>query len=71
MENMVKKPMRVVIYPKDIEIITGRKTGAARNLYWSIMRTFDKKPGQFITFQEFSVFTGIDEETVLEYLMDS
>jgi hypothetical protein len=47
MENMVKKPMRVVIYPKD------------------------KKPGQFITFQEFSVFTGIDEETVLEYLMDS
>jgi hypothetical protein len=71
MEKLVKRSMRVVIYIKDIEIITGRKPGAARNLYWSIMRSFDKKPGQFITFQEFSIFTGIDEETVQEYLMKS
>jgi hypothetical protein len=71
MEKLVKRPIRVVIYIKDIIVITGRKRGAARKLYWSIMRTFDKKPGQFITFHEFSIFTGIVEETVLEYLMGS
>ena len=68
MEKTIRRTNRAVIYVKDIVIITGRKTGAARTLYWAIMRSFDKKPGQFITFQEFSNYTGIDEETVQEYL---
>jgi hypothetical protein len=32
------------------------------------MKSFDKRPGQFITFQEFSIFTGIDETVIQEYL---
>jgi hypothetical protein len=69
MEKLIKKSLtRVVIYIKDIENLTGRKPGAARNLYYNILKAFDKKPGQFITYHEFSIFTGIDETVVQEYL---
>jgi hypothetical protein len=68
MEKRFRKPQRVVIYVKDIELITGRKPGAARNLYLAIMRSFEKRRGQFITFQEFSIYTGIDEEMIQQYL---
>lgn len=68
MEQRTRKPQRAVIYIKDIMTITGRKPGAARNLYQTILRSFDKRPGQFITFEEFSRFTGIREELVMEYL---
>ena len=71
MDKPVRIPTRVVIYIKDIAVITGRKKSSARRLYWSIMRNFDKKPGQFLTFQEFSIFTGIDEEVVQEHLKRS
>ena len=64
----MRKPQRIVIYVKDIVTITGRKPGAARNLYLAILRYFDKRRGQFITFQEFSNYTGIDEEVIQEYL---
>jgi hypothetical protein len=63
-----KRQHRLVIYAKDIEIITGRKPAAARKMYLAIKIFFDKQPGQFITFQEFSVYTGIDESVIQEYL---
>ena len=68
MEKRLRKPQRVVVYIKDIISITGRKPGAARNLYLAILQSFGKEPGQFITFHEFSVYTGIDEEVIQEYL---
>jgi hypothetical protein len=68
MQKIPKKNIRVVVYIKDIEIITGRKRGAATKLYWEVMRAFDKKRGQFITFQELSIHTGIDETVIEDYL---
>jgi hypothetical protein len=59
---------RLVIYSKDIEIITGRKPAAARKLYLAIKKFYEKQPDQFITFQEFSIYTGIDESVIQEYL---
>lgn len=58
----------MVIYVKDIILITGRRIDAARKMYRNILRAFDKQPGQFITLQEFSLYTGISEELVQEYL---
>ncbi len=56
------------MYIKDICNITGRKKGAARNMYLSILKAFSKKPGQLITYKEFCAFTGLAEEMILNYL---
>ena len=68
MEN--NRRQRVVIYVKDIENITGRKSGAARKLLLQIRKKFAKKRNEFITVREFSLYTGIDEESVYELLKD-
>ena len=68
MEN--KRRGRIVIYVKDIENITGRKSGAARRLLNKIRKKFEKKRNELITVHEFSLYTGIDEETVYELLKD-
>jgi hypothetical protein len=65
-----KIPKRVVVYPKDIENITGRKERAARKLLQNIKTAFKKRRDQFVTAYEFSLYTGIDEEVVREYLWD-
>jgi hypothetical protein len=64
------KHRRVVIYVKDIENITGRKPTAARKLLLNIRKKFEKKRNEFITVREFSLYTGIDEETVYDLLKD-
>jgi hypothetical protein len=66
--SLKKVPNRSVVYAKDIENITGRKPRAARKLHGQIKAAFEKHPKQFVTVQEFSLYTGIDEEIVREYL---
>ena len=63
-----QKSHRYVIYTKDIEVIMGRSKSGARRLLKEILGFFCKKRGQVITYQEFSVYTGIDEDVVLEHL---
>ena len=70
MDKRIKRNLRAVIYIKDIATITGRKPGAARNLYLAVLRSLDKGPKQFITYQEFSNYTGICEDVILEYLQN-
>lgn len=59
---------RGVLYVKDISTITGRKYRTAWNLYQEILRSFNKEPGHYLTVQEFSLYTGISEEVIREYL---
>ena len=68
MPRPLKIPLRIVVYIKDICNITGRKRGAARNLYMSILKATGKKVGQMITYKEFCAYTGLAEELVLNYL---
>jgi hypothetical protein len=68
MERPQFRPQRVVVYIKDIEILTGKKPGAARILYYKILQAFEKKRGQYVTAEEFSIYTGICEETVFRTL---
>ena len=68
MEIVVKRNNRAVIYIKDIIVITGLSKSSATRLYAEIMRKYGKGPRQFITFQEFSIYTGIDKEVVQDYL---
>ena len=68
MEKPFRRPYRAVVYIKDIIRITGRSKSSARTLYRAILRSFEKQPGQYITFNEFSVYTGIDEELIQQFL---
>ena len=70
MKPSLKIPNRGVVYPKDVENITGRKSRAARNLLLNIKHAFRKPRHQFVTVYEFSLYTGIDEAIVRDYLID-
>jgi hypothetical protein len=62
------KQARVVIYPKDIQLITGKSERYGRMLLSKIRRANQKQEHQFITIQEFSYFTGIPETAIEPYL---
>ncbi|WP_308813186.1 hypothetical protein [Aestuariibaculum sp. M13] len=62
------KVERACIYPKDIQRITGRSERYGRKLLNDIRAYLGKSSHQFITVQEFSEYTGIEESIVLEYL---
>jgi hypothetical protein len=61
-------PARVVLYPRDVENITGRRGRTARQLLQRIREALGKSKNEFITIKEFSLFTGIDEDLVKEFL---
>lgn len=61
-------PVRVVLYPKDIENITGRRGRTARKLLQKIRDALGKSKDEFITIHEFSLFTGIDEDLIKDFL---
>lgn len=64
-----KMPKRIVIYAKDVENITGRKPRTARKLLEQVRKKFGKQKDQFVTVREFSLYTGIDEDLVREFLI--
>lgn len=67
----MKKPKhRIIIYTKDVEMITGRKRKTAEALLRNIRAYFNKQERDMVTVYEFCVFTKINEEEVRAYLMD-
>jgi predicted RNA-binding protein YlqC (UPF0109 family) len=65
-----KIPPRIVLYPKDVENITGRKGRTARKILQTIREVFGKPPFAFVTVQEFSAVYQISEEIIYEFLKD-
>ena len=66
MQQMI--PNRIVIYAKDIMNITGRRERAARKLLAKIRKKYKKKPGEFISVDEFCEFTSLNRESVNTFL---
>ena len=66
----VKKglPSRAIIFPKDVENITGLSNRSARRLLQKVRIVLGKKMDQFILIKDFCEVTGIKEEIVREYL---
>ncbi|MEP2771653.1 MAG: hypothetical protein ABJH05_05870 [Fulvivirga sp.] len=62
------KLKRVIIYPKDIQRITGKSERYGRYLLKKIKDDLQKEDHQFITINEFSDFTGIDQELVNQFI---
>ena len=61
-------PKRACIYPKDIQRITGRSERYGRKLLQDIKNYFEKEPHQFVTIKEFSEYSGIEMEEVIQYI---
>ena len=55
---------RVVLYPKDVERLTGRKDKTARKLLNEIKLSLGKQRKDFVSVREFSQFTGIHEDDI-------
>ncbi|MBX2917006.1 MAG: hypothetical protein KF856_17180 [Cyclobacteriaceae bacterium] len=59
---------RLCIYPKDIQVITGRSDRYGRNLIKKIKDHFNKQQHQVVTVEEFCQYMGLQQETVVKQL---
>jgi len=56
--------VRLCIYPKDIQIVTGKSERYGRRLLKKIKDDIAKENHQYITVEEFCTFTGLKLEEV-------
>ncbi len=64
------KTTRICIYPKDVQRLTGKSEKSGRRLLKKIREELGKEDHQFITTEEFAKYTGINKETINQYLLD-
>ena len=55
---------RVIIYPKDVMLITGKSESYSRDLLKTIKRHLKKEDHQFISVSELCTYLGIKAEEV-------
>jgi len=58
---------RLIIYPKDIQFMTGQLPPQVRRLIERIRKKFGKNKQQPVTIREFCKHTGLDELEIIEY----
>lgn len=63
------KPGRIIIYPKDIAIITGKTERQARTILDRVRRKCMKAPDQYVTIAEFCVVMGLPEEKIIAIIL--
>jgi hypothetical protein len=50
---------RICIYPKDIQLVTGKSERYGRDLIKKIKEHFQKQPHQVVTIEEFCQYLGL------------
>ena len=55
---------RVVIYPKDVMIITGKSERYSREILKKIKTHFNKFEYQCVSINEFCIYMGLNEENI-------
>ncbi|MEM9547535.1 MAG: hypothetical protein AAGA77_16260 [Bacteroidota bacterium] len=61
---------RIVIYPQDVALITGRSDRYGRMIIKRIKETLGKEDHQLVTIQEFAHYMGIDLSVIHSLLFD-
>src|SRR5882762_8829316 len=64
----VMDDQRIVIYPKDLQVILGKSESSCRRLLVKIKRSTGKQNHGFVTIDEFCAFTGLQREEVNKIL---
>lgn len=65
---MKMQQTRLCIYPKDVRRITGKSERYGRMLLNKIKSHFKKGEHQFVTVEEFCLYTGIKKDEVVLFL---
>lgn len=61
---------RLCIYPKDVQVITGRSERWGRILLKKIKEQFSKQDHQFVTVDEFCKYTGLSIDDVKKRILN-
>ena len=61
---------RLCIYPKDVQVVTGKSERYGRSLIREIKKKFSKESHQLVTIEEFCNYTGISINSVRRVLLN-
>ena len=61
----MKQNKRIIIYPKDIMLITGKSERYSREIIKKIKLANNKQKHQLVTVQEFCTYMNIPEESII------
>lgn len=61
-------PQRICIYPKDVMLVTGKSERYCRALLQKIKQRLGKDSTQFVTIEEFCIYSGLKVVDVQHYL---
>ena len=59
---------RICVYPKDVQIVTGKSERYGRTIIKRIKDHLEKEPHQLVTIDEFCDFMGFNIEKVRELI---
>ena len=62
-------PVRICIYAKDVQNITGKKERTARKLLSDIRYKLGKQKKDFVTVSEFCEYTGLRIDHVQKFIL--
>jgi hypothetical protein len=62
------RPTRIAIYPKDIQLLTGKSYRHALDLNKEVREYFKKQKHHLLTVYEFAQYTGVNPEIILTHL---
>jgi hypothetical protein len=66
---MKTQTTRLCVYPKDVQRITGKSERYGRMLLLKIRETLNKQDHQFISIEEFCLYTGLKVDQVQPLLI--
>ncbi len=61
---------RIVIYPKDVQRLTGKSEKTSRELYKKIRKCKAKQKHQFVSIEDFADYTGLSLDLIKQHLTD-
>ncbi len=67
---LMRRMNRIVIYPQDVALITGRSDRYGRMIIKRIKEELGKEDHQLVTIQEFALYMGIDISIIDSLLFD-
>lgn len=59
---------RICIYPKDVQLVTGKSERWGRDVIKKIKTKFSKQEHQLVSIDEFCLYTGLSAQSVKEVL---